>query len=83
MRKRTHMTDAHRFRNRAQAGRLLAKQLKAYARLQHPHAAAADRTDGELGLVGQAELAHQQQIELQAERRRHRVAHRHAAARQG
>jgi putative phosphoribosyl transferase len=32
MRKRTHMTDAHRFRNRAQAGRLLAKQLKAYAR---------------------------------------------------
>lgn len=32
MRKRTHMTDAHRFRNRAQAGRLLAKQLKAHAR---------------------------------------------------
>lgn len=26
------MIDAHRFRNRAQAGRLLAKQLKAYAR---------------------------------------------------
>jgi hypothetical protein len=54
-----------------------------HTRLQDAHAAGADRTHREFLVVRHAELAYQQQIELGAQRGRHRRGNRHAAARQG
>ena len=46
----------------------------------HPHPALADRTHGELGLEGHAQLAHHDDVERRPQRRGHLVRHRHPAS---